>query len=436
MTAGLVQASTTPELAAPAPIPPDPFPNPSTPYGKAVCRGNRLLLGMTLSRELAGNHVTPLDSQWVGELRTEMDKWAYKDESDHPDLDVDCDVYSPQAGYFVRGIRILADISQVMGQWWFKQMLQYVFPKSQACVLPSSKVYHHLQYTKFGISKAEDDEETHARKQNIYWYCYSFQDIANWLQNAVIWDPNGDYPSVSDQKYKVDGKEYRVTDAKFAMGVNAKDGVLYFLHRVSPQSTAQKLWGRVPSSDELPTLRASSDIAWSFWNCHMDQDKKPIKDITKIFSMSVTNVETMGIIRKALSEWEPLPGQHKVVTPRPFLGTTFDTSGIPGAALLGSPNGVGAGFCIAQHRLQLENKWILKITVFSDDDSFFPTMPNLLFWVKDLPLEEKKPPPESEKGEKRRIAPGLLTNVTETRVSKRGIDGKSIVREHIYRAKL
>jgi hypothetical protein len=72
--------------------PPDPIPDPNTVWGKAVCRGNKLLLGMTLSRENAAKHVTPLDSQWVGDgMEEKLIAWGYKDNQEHPSLDKECE---------------------------------------------------------------------------------------------------------------------------------------------------------------------------------------------------------------------------------------------------------------------------------------------------------------------------------------------------------
>jgi hypothetical protein len=72
--------------------PPDPIPDPNTVWGKAVCRGNKLRLGMTLSREKAAKHVTPLDSQWVGDgMEEKLIAWGYKDNQEHPSLDKECE---------------------------------------------------------------------------------------------------------------------------------------------------------------------------------------------------------------------------------------------------------------------------------------------------------------------------------------------------------
>lgn len=54
----------------------------------------------------------------------------------------------------------------------------------------------------------------------------------------------------------------QVTLAYARIGINRADGVVYFLHRRSPEDAAFENWGYKASPDELPALRASSDISW------------------------------------------------------------------------------------------------------------------------------------------------------------------------------
>jgi hypothetical protein len=68
---------------------------------------------------------------------------------------------------------------------------------------------------------------------------------------------------------------------------------------------ARSLWGirkgdSVPS-DELPALRASSDLAWGFWN-RVSRDK--LAEIHGFVSLLVTNDDTRRIIDRVLREQE------------------------------------------------------------------------------------------------------------------------------------
>mgnify|MGYP003624085422 CR=1 FL=1 len=129
----------------------------------------------------------------------------------------------------------------------------------------------------------------------------------------------------------------QVTDAHFVIGVNAKDGVIFFLDREAPASAAAKLWSLSlpPPANQLPAIRSSSDIAWALWVRHMTEQKSSIKDIKKFMSLTIVNEETEDIMKQAIGEWEPPAGQPKISDFQSWPGTTFDTTTIQGAALLG-----------------------------------------------------------------------------------------------------
>lgn len=54
----------------------------------------------------------------------------------------------------------------------------------------------------------------------------------------------------------------QVTQAYTKVGINPVSGLVYFLHRQSPEDAATEHWGRKPTGEELPALRSSSDITW------------------------------------------------------------------------------------------------------------------------------------------------------------------------------
>ena len=85
----------------------------------------------------------------------------------------------------------------------------------------------------------------------------------------------------------------------------------------------------------------------------------------------------------------------------------------------GSPNGIAAGFFLAQHKRQLGgNKMIYKITVFKATHPITEdNLINLIFWVKDAALMD---------GFADRAGPG--TDVyNRSRVVKKNADGRNIV---------
>jgi hypothetical protein len=79
------------------------------------------------------------------------------------------------------------------------------------------------------------------------------------------------------------------------IGINRNDGVVYFLHRNSPEEAAGALWG-IPreeiNKDDLPAIRSSSDLAWGLWN-RIPGDLQKIK---MIMSMSIANDDINDVI--------------------------------------------------------------------------------------------------------------------------------------------
>ena len=153
-------------------------------------------------------------------------------------------------------------------------------------------------------------------------------------------------------------------------------------------------WGVDPASDQLPVLRSSSDVAWGFWN-RMNWGRR--SNIRAFMSMMVINADTARIIDQVIKMRNAdLPFDQQIRGVQPWPGTTFDVDRVEGQALLGtwdslrysisltlcpgSPNGIAAGFFLAQHKRQLGgNKVIDRVTVFRSEQ--YGSLPNLLFWV-------------------------------------------------------
>ena len=91
----------------------------------------------------------------------------------------------------------------------------------------------------------------------------------------------------------------QATNAEFTIGVNAMSGMIVMINRQNPASSAQDLWGlhQPPPRDQLPALRASSDIMWGLWK--LANPSHPW-DIKRFLSTPVTNDDTSDIIEKIL----------------------------------------------------------------------------------------------------------------------------------------
>lgn len=69
----------------------------------------------------------------------------------------------------------------------------------------------------------------------------------------------------------------------------------------SSGTSAKALWGfpNIPSSDQLPALKSSSDIMWGLWSLVSPNNLRAIK---YVLSTPITNDETVAIIEEVLQD--------------------------------------------------------------------------------------------------------------------------------------
>ncbi|KAH7079665.1 hypothetical protein FB567DRAFT_607027 [Paraphoma chrysanthemicola] len=351
-------------------------------WNKAMCSGQKLFLAMANPATQTTRFIVPLHSSWYGTLFNELRAWGYKE-----------------------------------------------FPMIEKDYMCDFEHYENLK-TAFTALKID----TRSDRQGGDNICYHVEHNDSPIREK---DPGVAEPPKNKQTYiGPDGKRYRATSAYSTIGVNPESGVLFFIHRMSALEAARSTWTDRPRDEdfeyiddvkpeELPLFRATSDIAWGFWNRAHNQD---ITNIKFIMSTTIINDDTQDIINRALKEWVPPKGQQKVTEVPPWPGVTFNLHGDnEGLALLGSPNGLAAGFFLAQHKTQLGEKLISKITVFRSDTA--TSLPNLLFWVKDAFESDD----DEEKDDPEKIDTDL--EMVDAKV-KRGRDGGVVIKEHVFRARL
>ncbi|KAF2749730.1 hypothetical protein M011DRAFT_397773 [Sporormia fimetaria CBS 119925] len=189
---------------------------------------------------------------------------------------------------------------------------------------------------------------------------------------------------VINQFYQAEGKQYRATGAHYSFGINKRDGAIYNFYVTSAPSAAKSNWygeKRDAAKDDLPKLRALSDILWGYWL----QNNLNVRNIKYFFMVGISNDMTNKIMASALKN----AGKQLSEWP----GTKFPTHTDEGKALLGSPNGAAFAYFLMQHKRVLGPKTITDVTIFrpeNDDDNDFVDA-SLVFYVADAPT----PPPDS-----------------------------------------
>jgi hypothetical protein len=87
------------------------------------------------------------------------------------------------------------------------------------------------------------------------------------------------------------------------------------------------------------------------------------------------NVPTYSILNKIMA-------RHGLAQYPIWPGTTFDMECEEGRAILGTPNGAGTAWLLIQHKKQLGDRRIEKVTIFyAENESDLWRWPSLLFWV-------------------------------------------------------
>ncbi|KAJ4376870.1 hypothetical protein N0V86_006306 [Didymella sp. IMI 355093] len=203
---------------------------------------------------------------------------------------------------------------------------------------------------------------------------------------------SGKWPEPNQQYYMVGPKRYRETEAYSIIGINLDAGAAYFLNRLSPAKAAKDNWD-VPEvrKEWLPALASSLDHAWAFWN---RANAGHLSGIEKIFSCMITNEITLALVDEALRSYPLGPGEVRPRGVEKWPGNTFPVRYHAAQALLGSPNGLGVGYFLAQHKHKLGNKSVERTTVFRPDKGM---MPYLLFWIEDAPFAKRSHPPTVNK---------------------------------------
>jgi hypothetical protein len=197
-------------------------------------------------------------------------------------------------------------------------------------------------------------------------------------------------PDINRQAYDVGPHWYRATGASYSFTVNLADGIIIGLNRESPRWAAKERNPPVPNN-ELPLLKQFSDVAWISWKLNHEGSGVPLNHLKYFMSTSVTNVETVRVLKRALEAngWvlEKWPGhtferiwpETKAILGkwmRTGKGLRWTNFGGP----VGSPNVQGFAYFLIQHKMELGNMFIDKIQVFMGETD--AELPCILAHVK------------------------------------------------------
>jgi hypothetical protein len=192
-----------------------------------------------------------------------------------------------------------------------------------------------------------------------------------------------------------------MTNAHARIGINTISGAIFFLDVESAAKAAEINWKpEVPTAEQLPKLKAISDISWGFWNrawMHRPASERKLGNINYFIVHNIANEETETLINKAMEVHVGDDGSHTGLTVLPKWPGLDYVADEAGKALLGSPNGLAAGYFLAQHKDEIGvNKYVYGIRVFASSAPL--AGPSMIMYVADadddssdeLPMDRRR----------------------------------------------
>lgn len=135
-------------------------------------------------------------------------------------------------------------------------------------------------------------------------------------------------------------------------------GVIFATSLRSPTIAATTL--REHLREPLPDLRHWSDVTFLQWTELTADVPGMRKKLQKVVHCAVNNPQTLGVVMEVLG----MEGAMSL----PFPGRSFTREGDEEifAALLGTPNALGTGFLLAQHKEQLGEMVVESVQLYTD----------------------------------------------------------------------
>lgn len=193
---------------------------------------------------------------------------------------------------------------------------------------------------------------------------------------------------VHSEERVIDGERYPPTQAYFSQITNHSDGVL-----VAHANNTAPHMGILsePPTTTYPPLHHWSDIAYlQYLGASPPADTL---NLNFVIRYSIHNLTTIAVITRILED------RDVEVLPK-WPGITFAAESEEGKAVLGTPNGSGTVYLLAQHGAKVGRKGVGRVTVFyAEGVGDLWRWPSLVFWLEDK--EEGKENEEEDEEDER-----------------------------------
>jgi hypothetical protein len=183
-----------------------------------------------------------------------------------------------------------------------------------------------------------------------------------------------------DEEFFLSGIKHPFTMAYVFSFLNPKVGLLIASVNTTPENMH---FESKKSSNTImfPELSHWSDIAFLQWQSLSVNGVIP--DLEFVARVSIINDQTTAVLATILANLRKKHNASDKVLPR-WPGVSFTMDSEEGKALLGTPNGSGIAWLLAQHKKELGDKCIEKVMLWYS----LTGPPNLLFHLRDLKKSE------------------------------------------------
>jgi hypothetical protein len=182
-----------------------------------------------------------------------------------------------------------------------------------------------------------------------------------------------------DEDVTVNGVEYSCTMAHIFSTLNPKAGLLIAQVNTTPENM---LTGDQKKSDaiKLPELKHWSDVAFLQWTDLSVEGVVP--DLKFVARVSIHNDVTRTVLETVLANIRKKKNVGDKYLPQ-WPGVTFTMESDEGNGLLGTPNGSGVAWLLAQHKKELGHKTVERVRLWYEFKAA-----NLLFHINDVEKQE------------------------------------------------
>jgi hypothetical protein len=161
---------------------------------------------------------------------------------------------------------------------------------------------------------------------------------------------------------KHDGHTYPATSGFYQNVFNAKDGVIIADSNFGPDY--EKKFG---NNAETVPLKQYSDVVFLAWQKHAGDR---VRNLKYVFRHKIVNSATQGVLTAVL--------ENRKEKLKVWPGTKISMIESDARAILGTSNGHGVAYMLAQHKEQLGVKVVDSVTIFESDH-----LMSLCFWIVD-----------------------------------------------------